>query len=39
MSFVNADYRVRASGVPANQAPTRMRFMAVAINSGDPKTR
>jgi hypothetical protein len=27
MSLVKADCRVRASGVPANQAPSRMRFI------------
>ncbi len=33
MSLVNADCRVRASGVPANQAPSRMRFMAAAVST------
>jgi hypothetical protein len=33
MSLVNADWRVRASGVPANQAPRRMRFMAAAVST------
>jgi len=33
MSLVKADCRVRASGVPANQAPSRMRFMAAAVST------
>jgi transposase len=33
MSLVNADCCVRASGVPANQAPSRMRFMAGAVST------
>ncbi len=33
MSLVKADCRVRVSGVPANQAPSRMRFMAAAVST------
>ncbi len=33
MSLVNADCRARASGVPANPAPSRMRFMAAAVST------
>ena len=33
MSLVKADCRIRASGVPANQAPSRKRFMAAAVST------
>ena len=33
ISLLNADRRVRASGVLASQAPSRMRFMAAAVST------